>query len=145
MFWLIDSRQNSVSGDRYHLTISRAQVSTHWVGVFFWSYPLSSCFFLKDRRLKFNFFKYIWNKSCLWAAFLKFWFQTDLGRENLTRFIHAGKAIAFNFFHHNHALITRALFMLWFGQNLTGEFMRNIYAASGNLLLTEFCVIFWCF
>ena len=35
------------------------------------------------------------------------------------------------------------------GQNLTGEFMRKIYAASWNLFtllkLTEFCVNLWCF
>ena len=34
------------------------------------------------------------------------------------------------------------------GQNLTGEFMRKIYAASWNLftlLKTEFCVNLWCF
>ena len=30
------------------------------------------------------------------------------------------------------------------GQNMTGEFIRKINAASGNLL-TEFCVISWCF
>ena len=48
----------------------------------------------------------IWNKSCSWAVLLKFWFRTDLGRENSTGFlIHAGKAIAFDF-SHCHALIT---------------------------------------
>ena len=38
----IDSCQNRVSADQYHLTVSRAQVSTHRVRVFFWSYPLTS-------------------------------------------------------------------------------------------------------
>ena len=107
MFWLIDSHQNSVSADKHRLTVSPAQVSTHWLRVLFWSYPLTSCYFSNDHRLKFNFFKCIWNNSCLWAVLLKFWFQTDLGRENSTGFIiHAGKAIAFDFSHHNHALIT---------------------------------------
>ena len=32
------------------------------------------------------FFKCIWNKSCSWAALLKCWFRTDLGRENSTGF-----------------------------------------------------------
>ena len=48
----------------------------------FWSYPLTRYWFSNDRRLKFIFFKFIWNMSCLCAAQLKFWFQTDLGREN---------------------------------------------------------------
>ena len=34
--------------------------------------------------------KYIWTKSCSWAALLKFWFQTDLGRENSTGFYMQG-------------------------------------------------------
>ena len=39
---------------------------------------------------------------CLCAHRLKFWFQTDLGREN---------SVAFDFSHHGHAL--RPIFMLW--------------------------------
>ena len=38
----IDSCQNRVSADQYHLTVSRAQVSTHRGRVSFWSYPLTS-------------------------------------------------------------------------------------------------------
>ena len=53
----IDSCQNRVSADQYHLTVSRAQVSTHQGGVFFWSYPLTIYSFSNDRRLTFTFFK----------------------------------------------------------------------------------------
>ena len=35
MLWSIDSCQNKVSAGRYHLTVSRAQVSTHRGQVFF--------------------------------------------------------------------------------------------------------------
>ena len=35
MLWSIDSCQNRVSADQYHLTLSRAQVFTHRGGVFF--------------------------------------------------------------------------------------------------------------
>ena len=35
MLWSIDSCQNKVSADLYHLTVSRAQVSTHRGQVFF--------------------------------------------------------------------------------------------------------------
>ena len=56
MLWSVDSFQNSVSTDQYRLTVSRVQVSTHWVRVLFWNYPLTSYYFSNDRRLKFNFF-----------------------------------------------------------------------------------------
>ena len=56
--------------------------------------------------------------SCLCAAQLKFWFQTDLGRENtLLTIVTRWSRSTSNFY----TLI---------GQNLTGEFMRKIYAAS---------------
>ena len=42
MLWLIDSCQNRVSADQYHLTVPRAQVSTHRGRVFLWSYPLTN-------------------------------------------------------------------------------------------------------
>ena len=68
--------------------------------------------------------------------------------------LHAGKAVAFDF-SHCHALITLYVqFLCLIGQILTGEFMRKIYAVSGNLLtdswswqsfVREFCVILWCF
>ena len=35
MLWSIDSCQNGVYADQYHLTVSRAQVSTHQGRVFF--------------------------------------------------------------------------------------------------------------
>ena len=62
-------------------------------------------------------------------ALLRFLFQTDLGRENLVRFlrIQAGKS----FSHHGHALSrSTSNFYALIGQNLTGQFMREIYAAS---------------
>ena len=134
MFWLIDSCQNSVSADQYRLTVSRAQVSTHWVRVFFWRYPLTSCYFSNDRRLKFNFFKCIWNRSCLWAAFLKFWFRTDFGRENSTRFYMQVRQSLLTFLTVTRWSRSTSNFYVLIGQNLTGEFMRKIYTASGNLL-----------
>ena len=50
-----DSCQNSVSAYQYRLTVLRAQVSTHWVRVLFWNYPLTSYYFSNYCRLKFNF------------------------------------------------------------------------------------------
>ena len=161
MFWSIDSCQNKVPADQYHLTESRAQVSTHRGQVFFWSYPLASDLFSSDRKLKFIFFvKFIWNRFCqepiigswlcLCAAQLKFWFQTDLECENSASCYRQGRQLLLTF----SPMVTRWSrstfnFYALIGQNLTGEFMRKIYAASWNLFtllkLTEFCVNLWCF
>ena len=50
----IDNCQTTASTDHHHLTVSWAQLSAHWVWVF-WSYPLTSYYFSNDCRLKFNF------------------------------------------------------------------------------------------
>ena len=98
MFWSTNSCQNSVSADQYRLTVSRVQVSTLWVRVFFRSYPLTSCYFSNDRRLKFNFLKCIWNKSCSSAALLiSNWPRT----RKFNRLLHP-----FDFSLHSHALVT---------------------------------------
>ena len=73
---------------------------------------------------------------CLCAAQLKFWFQTDLGRENSASCYRQRRQLLLSFL---------AMFTCWsrstsnfyalIGQNLTGEFMRKIYAASWNYLV----------
>ena len=77
MLWWTDSCQSRVSADQYHLTVSRAQVSTPRGQVFFWSYPLTTYWFSNDRMLKVIFFKkiHIKNMLCLCAAQLKFDFK----------------------------------------------------------------------
>ena len=52
----IDSCQNSVSADQYHITLSQAQVSTHFVCVFFFKLSADKLLVSNDRRLKFKFF-----------------------------------------------------------------------------------------
>ena len=123
MLWSIDSCQNKVSADQYHLAVSGAQVSTYRDRVHFWSYPLTTYWFSNDRRLKLIFFKFIWKMLCLChygPALLRYWFETDLGRQNSASFLkkHVGKTFS------RVALI---------GQNLTGEFMQKINAASWKL------------
>ena len=95
---------------------------------------LTSCYFSNDHRLKFNFFKCIWNRSCLWAAFLKFWFRTDFGRENSTRFYMLVRQSLLTFLPVTRWSRSTSNFYVLIGQNLTSEFMRKIYAASGDLL-----------
>ena len=99
--------------------------------------------FSNDRRLKFNFFlkkKILWNMLCFCAAKLKFWFQTDLGRENSVSCYRQGRQLLLTFL----TMFTRwsrstSNFYALIGQNLTGEPMRKIYATSWILftLTTE--------
>ena len=49
------------------------------------------------------------------------------------RLLHAGKAIVFYFLTVTRWSRSTSNFYVLIGQNLTGEFMRKIYAASGNL------------
>ena len=71
---------------------------------------------------------------CLCAAQLKFWFQTDLGRENSASYYRQGRQLLLTFL----TMVTRwsrstSNFFALIGQNLTGEFMREIYVASWSL------------
>ena len=68
---------------------------------------------------------------CLCAAQLKLCVQTDLGRENVASCYREGRQLRLTFL----ATFTRwsrstSNFYALIGQNLTGEFMRKIYAAS---------------
>ena len=88
---------------------------------------------------------------CLCAAQLKFWFQTDLGRENSASCYRQGRQLPLTFL----TMVTRwsrstSNFYALIGQNLTGEFMRKIMqhletCLLWQLKLTEFCVNLWCF
>ena len=66
------------------------------------------------------FLKCIWNKSCSWAALLKCWFRTDLGRENSTGFYMQGCV--------DHAL--HPIFMFWLVKiwqvSSRGKFMQRL-------------------
>ena len=136
VLWSIDSCQNRVSPDQHHLTVPRAQVSTHRGRVFFDVICWQITSFKWSQTQVYVFQWFIWNMLCLChygPALLGFWFQTDLGRENSVSFfkkIQAGKIFSY----HNHALVTLYVQFLssdW--SNWTGEFMRKIYAASWKL------------
>ena len=65
---------------------------------------------------------------------LKFLFQTDLGPETSTGFYMQGRQSLLTFL----TIVmgwsrSTSNFYALIGQNLTGEFVRNIYAASGDL------------
>ena len=75
----------------------------------------------------------MWNKLSLWAAPLKFGFLTDLRCENSGGFYTQSLLTFFtmvtHWWHSSSNLYTLI------GQNLTGEFMRNMYAASETCFL----------
>ena len=91
------------------------------------------------------FFQFIWNMSCISAAQLKFWFQTDLGRENSASYYRQGRQLLLTLL----TMITRwsrssSNFYAVIGQNLTGEFMQRLESCLlWQLKLTEFGVILW--
>ena len=72
---------------------------------------------------------------CLRVALIKFWFQTDLGRENSAIFYRKGRHESIKILtHHGHARSrSKSNFYALIGQNLTGEFMRKTYAVSRNV------------
>ena len=77
------------------------------------------------------FFKFKWNMFCFCAAQLKSWFKTDLGRENSANYYRQGRQLLLTLL----TIVTRwsrstSNFYALIGQNLTGELMRKIYAAS---------------
>ena len=79
-------------------------------------------------------FKFIWNILCLCAAQLKVWLQTDLRRENSATCYGQGRQLVLTFL----TMVMRwsrstSNFYALIGQNLTGEFMRKVYAATWNL------------
>ena len=147
MLWSIDSCQNRVSADRYHLAGSGVD-------------PSRSNIFLKlfaDKLLVFkwsqaqvNFFlihmKYV--VFCMWRT-IKMLISNWPRKLKFSQFLQAGKTcqllLTFLTKVTRWSRSTSNLYAL-IGQNLTGEFMRKIYAASWNLLLklTEFCVNLWC-
>ena len=131
MLWSIDSCQNGVSADQCHLTVSRAKVSTHRGQVFFEVIRWQGTGFQMIAGSSLFFFKFIWNMLCLCAAQLKFWFQTDLGRENSASHYRQGRQLLLTLL----TMITcwsrsSSNFYAVIGQNLTGEFMQKIHAAS---------------
>ena len=110
MLWSSDSCQNRVSADQHHLTVSRAQVSTHRDRVF-----------LKLSATQVTSFQMIVGLSFLILFFMKYvvfmcrsiqiltlnWPRT----RKFSQLLQAGKTVAFDFSHHGHAL--RPIFMLW--------------------------------
>ena len=128
MLWSIDSCQNRVSTDQYPWPYRGLRCRPSRSSIF-WSYPLTSHYFLNDRRLKLIFFfNFIWTMLCLChhgSLLLKFWFHTELGRENSSSYlkIQAGKTFSY----HSHALVTLYVQFLYSDWS---KFDRRVHAKN---------------
>ena len=151
MLWSVDRCQNRVSTDQYHLTVSRAQVSTHQGQVFFEVIRRQVTSFHMIAGSSLFFFKFIWNMSCISTAEIKFWFQTELGHENSPAII--GREDSSFWLCSSWSRVGYALhpiFMLWLVKiwqvSSCAKFMQHLESCLlWQLKLTEFCVNLWCF
>ena len=137
----IDSCQNRVSADQYHLTVLRAQVSTHRGGVFFEVIRWQITSFKWSQAQVYFFQWFIWNMLCLChygPALLRFWLQTDLGRENSASFFKnsGGDDLFLPWTRDGHAL--RPIFMLWLVKIAAGSTSENaIVKVLGSIWNTD--------
>ena len=131
--WSIDSCQNRESAVQYHVTVPRAQVSTHRGRVFFEVIRWQITSFKWSQAQVYFFQWFIWNMLCLChygPALLRFWFQTDLGRENSASFLKntGGEDLFLPWSRVGHAL--RPIFMLWVVKiwqvGWCGKFMQHL-------------------
>ena len=116
MLWSIDSCQNRVSADQYLITVPQAQVSTHRGRVIFEVIRWQITSFKRSQAQVYFFQWFIWNMLCschYGPALLRFWFQTDLERENSASFFKntGGEDLFLPWPRVGHAL--RPIFMLW--------------------------------
>ena len=153
MLWSIDSCQNRASADQYHLTVPRAQVSTHRGLVFFEVIRWQITSFKWSQAQVYFFQGFISNMLCFChygPALLGFWFQTDLGSENSASFLKSTgeEDLILPWSRVGHAL--RPIFTLWLVKiwqvSSCGKIMQHLESCVlWQLKLTEFCVNLWCF
>ena len=153
MLWSIDSWQNRISTDQYHLTVLRAQVSTHRGRVLFLSYPLtnhqfqmivgSSLFFPKI-HMKYVVFMPLWPRTVKilisnwpWTQKISQLFKTTGGKD---------------LFFHGYVLVTLYVQFLYSDWSKFDRWvhMENLCSILKVVLLwqlkmTDFCVNLWCF
>ena len=133
MLWSIDSCQNRISADQCHLTVPRAQVSTHRGRVLFWSYPLKnyqfqiiagSSLFFPMIHMKYVVFMSLWPRKVKilnsnWPLTRKFthFFKNKGGEDLFLPWSRVG-----------HAL--RPIFVLWLVKiwqgSSCGKFMQHL-------------------
>ena len=106
MFWSIDSCQNRVPADQYHLTVSRAQVSTHRRQVFFEVIRWQVTSFQVIAGSSSSFFKIHMKYVVFMCYTIKILIANWPRTRKFRKLLQAGKTVAFDFSHHGHALVT---------------------------------------
>ena len=154
MLWSIDNCQNRVTADQYHLTVSRAQVSTHQGWAFFevirsqvTSFQMiagASLFFLIHMKSGAN--RLLMKYVAFMRRTIKILNSNWPRIRKFRQLLQAGKTFAFNFSpwpRVGHAL--RPNFMLWLVKiwqvSSCAKFMQHLESCLlWQLKLTEFCV-----
>ena len=103
MLWSIDSYQNRVSADQYHLTVPRAQVSTHRSRVFFEvnRWQITS---IKWSLAQVYFFQWFISNMLCWLCIIRILISNWPRTRKFSQFfeIQAGKTFSY----HGHTLVT---------------------------------------
>ena len=155
MLWSIDSCQNRVSADQYHLTVSRAQVSTHRGQVFFEVIRWQGTGFQMIAGSSLIVFKIHMKYVVFMCRTIKILISNWPRTRKFSQLLHAGKTVAFDFAHNGHALVTLdAHVYLWLVKiwqvSLCAKFMQHLDSCLlfwlWQLKLTEFFFVnLWCF
>ena len=153
MLWSIESCQNRVSADQYHMTVPRAQVSTHLGRVFFEVIRWQITSFKWSQGQVYFFQWFISNMLCLChygSALFGFLISNWPRTRKFSQFLKntGGEDLFLPWSRVGHAL--RPIFMLWLVKiwqvSSCGKFMRHLESClPWQLKLTEFCVNMWCF
>ena len=104
MLWSIDSCQNKVSADQYHLSESRAQVSTHRSQVFFEVIAGSSLIFFKKIHMKYVVFM---------CPTIKILISNSPRTRKFSQLLQAGKTVAFPLDVQNEIQLLSGVFVYW--------------------------------
>ena len=148
MLWSIDSCQNRISADQYHLTVARAQVATHRGWTLFWSYPLTNYQFQMIAGSNLFFptihMKYVVFMS-LWPVTVKILISNWPRTRKLSQLFKntGGEDLFLPWSRVGHVL--RPTFVLWLVKiwqvSSCGKFMQRLESCLlWQLKLTEFCV-----
>ena len=127
------SCQNRVSADQYHLTVSRAQVTTHPGRVFF-KLSADKLLVFKWSQARVKFFLIHMKHVVFMCRTIKSLISNWPRTRKFSQLLQAAKTVAFDFSHHGHALITLYVQFLCFDWS---KFDRWVHAencaASWNL------------
>ena len=121
--WSIDSCQKRVSANQYQLDRIAGSGIDPSTSSIFCGYPLTSYKFSDDRRLKFNFFKFM---SCTNKILISNWPRT----RKFSQFLQVGKAFALDVERDQRVTMVSQISILWLVKiwqvSSCGKFMQHL-------------------